>query len=157
MTRKMVLFAFACAAAGSPASANWQYTRWGMTPAEVIDASKGKAAAGDGTKAAKGDDRVEAMGSYDAGETTFVAKFWFGHQGLSAVVLQLRDYDRCLAVQRDLLAKYGEPVEKTGGGDIQRRMWADGQNGNRVAMLNTSVGFCQVEYSPLVSATGAGL
>lgn len=29
--------------------------------------------------------------------------------------------------------------------------------GNRVALLNTSIGLCQVDYSALVSSTGAGL
>ena len=157
MTRKMMPIALACAAIASPASAHWQFTQWGMTPTQVIEASKGTASAGDGAKAARGDDTVGAVGTYVAGATTFTTKFWFGQQGLSTVALQLRDYDKCVDVQRDLLAKYGEPVEKTGDADIQRRMWVDKAGGNRVALLNMSIGFCQVEYSALVSSTGAGL
>lgn len=157
MIRKLMPVALACAVIASPAGAHWQFTRWGMTPAQVIEASNGSAAAGDGAKAGRGDDTVEAVGTYVAGEATFTTKFWFGHQGLSMVALQLRDDGQCLDVQRDLLAKYGEPVEKTGGAGLQRRMWTDKPTGNRIGLLTTDVGFCQVEYSPLVSATGAGL
>ena len=156
MIRKMMLVALACAGA-SPADAHWQFTRWGMTPAQVIEASNGTTSVGDGAKAARGDDTVGAVGTYIAGATTFTTKFWFGRQGLSTVALQLRDYDQCVDVQRDLLVKYGEPVEKTGDADIQRRMWVDKAGGNRVALLNMSIGFCQVEYSALVSSVGAGL
>lgn len=155
--RVAVVLAFACAAIASPAGAHWQFTKWGMTPAQVIEASNGTASVGDGAKSGRGDDTVEAIGTYVAGETSFTAKFWFGHQGLSMVALQLRDDGKCLDVQRDLLAKYGEPVERTGGSGLQRRMWVDSPSGNRVGLLNTDVGFCQVEYSPLVSSTGAGL
>ena len=155
--RVAVVFALACATIASPAGAHWQFTKWGMTPAQVIEASNGTASVGDGAKAGRGDDTVAAIGTYVAGEATFTTKFWFGHQGLSMVALQLRDDGKCLDVQRDLLAKYGEPVEKTGGSGLQRRMWADRPSGNRIGLLTTDVGFCQVEYSPLVSSTGAGL
>ena len=157
MIRKLMPVALSCAVIASPAGAHWQFTRWGMTPSQVIEASNRTASAGDGAKAARGDDTVDAVGTYVAGATTFTTKFWFGQQGLSTVALQLNDYDKCLDVQRDLLAKYGEPVEKTGDADIQRRMWVDKAGGNRVALLNTSIGLCQVDYSALVSSTGAGL
>ncbi len=37
------LAVFASLATGLPASADWQYTRWGMTPEEVVAASHGAA------------------------------------------------------------------------------------------------------------------
>ena len=33
--------ALACAAIASPAGAHWQYSKWGMTPDQVVAASKG--------------------------------------------------------------------------------------------------------------------
>lgn len=153
MSRKMLAMVCACLIA-TPASAHWQFTTWGMTAEQVIAASNGSAHVGSGATSAQGDAKLGAAGTYVSGEYQFTVNYWFGSAGLSMVSLSLRSDPQCRALQRDLLAKYGEPVEISPSG--MRRMWADQANGNRVVLISTS-GFCELQYAPLISAAGAGL
>lgn len=146
---------YACVVA-SPAAANWQYTRWGMTPDEVIAASGGAATAGSGERSVQGDQIKGAVGSYISGTYRFGLTFWFGESGLSTVSLGLDDDAQCLLVHRDLLARYGEPVEQSGRA-VGRTMWADREGGNRVTMILTGLGFCELQYAPLASSNAQGL
>ncbi len=139
-----------------PAQAHWQFTRWKMTPEQVVAASGGTAELGSGERSVQGDAIKGAVGTYSAGDYQFAVNYWFKPSGLSGVSLMLRDDAQCLALQRDLLAKYGEPVERSGG-SVQRRMWADEATSNRVVLISTGLGFCELQYAPLVSEGGAGL
>ena len=153
MRKIVVVVAMAVAV---PANAHWQFTKWEMTPEQVIAASAGTAQLGSGEKSAQGDATKGAVGSYIAGGYQFSVNYWFNASGLSGVGLMLRDDNQCLALQRDLLAKYGEPVERSGGA-VQRRMWADKEASNRVVLISTGMGFCELQYAPLLSRAGAGL
>lgn len=139
-----------------PAQADWQYTKWGMTPDQVVAASKGTAELGSGEMSAQGDAKKGATGRYAAGDYQFSVNFWFNGTGLSAVSLSLRNDAQCLALQRDLLAKYGDPVERSGG-PVPRQMWADRAASNRVVLITTGLGYCELQYAALVSQAGAGL
>lgn len=153
---KKWIVAVATLAVAARAQADWQYTRWGMKPAQVIATSSGLVHAGSGEKSAQDSTTQGAAGTYAVADLTFEAAFYFDAKGLQTVGLSLHNDQQCLALQRDLLAKYGEPVEKTGG-SVQRRMWADRAHGNRVALVTTDLAFCQLIYAPLISAAGAGL
>lgn len=153
MRAMVVLAACICAL---PAQAHWQFTKWAMTPEQVVAASGGTAQLGSGEKSVQGDAVKGAVGRYEAGDYKFAVNYWFNASGLSGVSLSLKDDDQCLALQRDLLAKYGEPVERSGG-SVQRRMWADRTASNRVVLITTGLGFCELQYAPLVSQGGAGL
>jgi len=139
----------------APAEAHWQYTTWGMSPEQVIAASKGAAELGSGEMSVQGDAKKGAVGRYAAGDYQFSVNFWFGSAGLSTVSLTLRSDVQCRGLQRDLLAKYAEPVEQSGGA-VQRRMWADKEANNRVVLISTG-SFCELQYAPLVSQAGSGL
>lgn len=154
---KVVAYAAVLACAiSSPASAHWQFTNWGMTPEQVIASSNGSAKAGPGDKSAQNGDRLLAVGTYSAGDYTFSANFWFGPKGLTGVSLALHDDGQCTSVRRDLLAKYGPPVEETGS-SVQRRSWNDQQGGNRIVLIETGLGYCELQYSSLISEAGASL
>ena len=154
--RKILTAAMLAAIVASPASAHWQYTKWGMTPDQVIAASGGSVQRGNGDRSVQGDATRGATGTYVAGDLTFNANFWFGAKGLASTTLSLKDDDKCKDVQRDLLAKYGTPVEFSGG-SVQRRMWADKSTGNRVVLISTGLGYCELQYAPLISDAAAGL
>lgn len=139
-----------------PADAHWQYTKWGMSAEQLLSASEGSATVGSGVKSVQGDAVKGASGRYATGSYNFDADFWFGASGLSMVSLKMRDNVQCLGLQRDLLAKYGEPVEKTGGA-VQRRMWPDKAANNRVVLITTDLNFCELQYAPLVSEASSGL
>jgi len=140
----------------SPAHAHWQYTTWGMTPEQVIAASGGSLVPGDCATSAQDNSTKGAVGEFVAGDYRSSASFWFKPSGLSTVSLALRSAPQCMSLQRDLLAKYGEPVEQSGA-SVQRRMWADRDNDNRVTFINTGLSYCELQYAPLVSASASAL
>lgn len=142
--------------AAVPASAHWQYARWGMTPVQVVAASGGKAQAASGDKSAQGDVNRDAAGAYSVGGRSFRTSFWFDASGLEKVTLSPDGEPRCLDLRRDLLAKYGEPVERNPG-SVERLMWADKAAGNRIVIITDGDSFCELQYAPLVSKAAVGL
>lgn len=152
---KKIAFVIGALALAAPAQAHWQYTTWGMTPEQVVAASAGAAELGSGEISAQGDAKKGAIGRYSAGDYQFSVSFWFNSTGLSTVSLTMRNDVQCLGLQRDLLAKYADPIEQSGGA-VQRRMWADRAANNRVVLISTG-SFCELQYAPLVSRSGSGL
>ena len=128
---RTLVFALAAVALAGPASAHWQFTKWGMTPAQVISASQGAAASVPPEKSVQGDLMKAAVGQYTAGAYQFDVGYWFNASGLSLVDMWLSGETKCLSLQRDLIAKYGEPLERSGG----RSMWADRAAENRVVFI----------------------
>lgn len=157
MKRFPLLAAAVCVLLPAPASAHWQWTRWGMTPDQVIAASKGTARAGTGEKSAQGDGTVGVIGSYDAGGRVFTAKFYFQSGLLAYVVLGSRDWQACLQTVRDLQAVYGKPIEWSDGGAASNATWLDQARGNRVKIVVVPDVYCEVQYSPIASAAASGL
>ncbi len=138
------------------AQAHWQFTKWQMTPTEVITASKGTARPGGGDASAQEDGFRHVIGNYAAGSFIFEVSYWFDSTGLTKVTMSQNDDAKCLDLQRELTTKYGKPLEYEGG-SVERRVWADKPNGNRVVLISSNLAFCELQYAPLVSKAGAGL
>jgi len=154
--KKVYLVATCLAVIAAPAHAQWQWTKWGMTPTQVIAAGKGQARAAEGDKSSQGDATRDVAGEYSVGHRTFKVSFWFDAGGLEKVTLSPIGEHRCLDLRRDLLAKYGEPVERSPR-SVERLMWADKVSGNRVVIIIDGDNFCELQYAPLVSRAAAGL
>jgi hypothetical protein len=98
------------------ANANWQYTRWGMTPEQVINASHGAAhlVPYDPGKSRSGFPCL-ARGSYSAGSAVFDTYFCFDEQRyLKFVLLEIKNPDiaQIEELKAALLEKYGTPQVK---------------------------------------------
>jgi len=151
--------AIAAISISMPAKAHWQYTKWDMTPVQVIAASKGSAKSAAGDMSAQKDKTRDVDGTYVTGDRTFDVSFWFAEGLLKLVTLSPAGGPgerRCLDLKRDLLAKYGEPIERSPG-SVERSMWADKPTGNRVVIISSGDDFCELQYAPLISAAGSGL
>lgn len=154
---KRVLIAGAMMLAASPVAANWQFSRWGMTPTEVIQSSGGTAHAGDGAASAQQDGSTsDVAGTYEAGGRTFTSMFYFQAGRLVSVVLETRNAPDCVATEHDLEAVYGAPAERTKG-VADTWLWLDRQKDNRVKMIIVSGLYCELQYSPLASAAASKL
>lgn len=106
-------------AVGNGPRADWQYTRWGMTPDEVIEASRGQAVRPDSTFIARNspDGYVAALvAPYKAGDFLFEAVFQFREQDhrLAMVDLNLRNHEIRLQLHNALEGLYGKPMDDTG-------------------------------------------
>ncbi|MGK2908640.1 MAG: hypothetical protein ACSLE1_02365 [Sphingobium sp.] len=158
MIKKMMAVALASSAVASPASAHWQYTRWEMTPNQVVVASKGSVQRFDPALDVTAPYGVkEAAGTYTSGGRTMKASFWFAGGKLSRVNLSNDDTDACFALERDMASVYGQPTTRSGGSMLTTSLWRDVAKGNRVQFSNWSTGGCDLIYSPLATADSTGL
>jgi hypothetical protein len=139
-----------------PAGADWQYTRWGMTPAEVEKAAEGRTKPADGP--GRNSDTAVALLEvpYRADRFGFTATFRFGResQGLESVELSLEDPDGCPALIQSLRGRYGDPERGGGPDDILHRLeWRDTARDDLIVLTqigNRRMGIrsCAVLYSP---------
>lgn len=116
----------------TPAAADWQWTRWGMSPAEVVTASGGKAVPGARGLYVLSEPQVAGGLTFDS------VAFSFDDGRLSAVTM-VSDDILFIEAEWKLAAAFGEPVVKS---DDQGRVrvFVDRAKGNSIRLVETSVG-----------------
>lgn len=151
---KILLTLIALISSYSIACAEWQFVKWGMTPAAAIAASKGQA------KAIKpGDDVVcafvaqtpfatipqKSIGGYD-----FQVTLCTDHSGkVSSVALSPANGTNLPTLRNSLVSQYGQP---TRSGSTQ--IWNDQKTGNTVSYYDVGGVVGRIEYKKL---GGSGL
>jgi hypothetical protein len=141
----------AVCAMAAPATAGWQYTKWGMTPEEVSAASNGSAPESLGTSG----DAIEGLeignvGTYRADVQVFQAIYYYRAGGLARV--KLKTTQGCDGLINRLRAAYGQPDFDNRSPVVRQVTWSDRDMGNRVHY--TGVGDCSIDYEPLESRGG---
>jgi hypothetical protein len=138
--------------APSVVSADWQFTRWGMGPEQVIDAGRG---AGFSLERDKNGEALNLKG-YSSGQLRFdLVSFRFGPQGLRAIQLMVGIVQApgiALRLREALISKYGSPSGRNGETDI----WRDEAGNNLISLACPTLG-CWLEYKPLRSSDAGGL
>ena len=101
----------------SPTRADWQYTKWGMTPAQVADASKGTVKIEKPDPKSLNDpdlDLLECIGFYYSGTFRFTVVFGFDHshhlRDVTLFAIGAKLIDEVLAALQE---KYGPMSEGT--------------------------------------------
>jgi hypothetical protein len=143
----LAIAASAVALAPSIASAHWEYSRWDMTPAQVIATSKGKAAPEplDYGKSIGLDQHLASADAVVEGQAARVAFYFLNSKTLTKVRLVLKDGAGCDRVEAALVKRYG-PKSSSG-----YYFWIDEAAGNIVeyaddrSYWNTT---CRITYSP---------
>lgn len=113
------------------AHADWSFTRWGMSPDQVIKAAKGKAqpmAGGPGDRVMDMDPRATG-GPFSFEGRAYMANFYFdldGGRGLRVVRLNLLDQGQCDALGAELEKRYGASKNQYHG------EWTDPATGDGV-------------------------
>lgn len=111
--KRLLAAALAMALCPTTALADWEWSKWGMTPDEVAAASKGtvKTVAADSSKSISGWD-LDATGAWTQYDFSFTANFFFdaASKGLMAVALDLPDAKKCGDLRKALVAAYGAPA-----------------------------------------------
>jgi hypothetical protein len=86
-----IVLALACCAA-SAAKADWEYTKWGMTPQQVVSASKNLAKEGSDLHPDSDGNVTKLVAPFQSGKFSFEAQFGFDTADrLSSVTLVLND------------------------------------------------------------------
>jgi len=144
------------------AGANWQDTKWGMTPEQVQKAAKGKLSPVTGPADACPACTTMPLlaGDFDVAGQVFRARFEFSGQSLAKVVLAMqarRQSWGCNDLFDSLTRKYGSPAWQaplTGDGSLPNARWIDRHDDNTVFFNDISLqtGMCEVQYSPLAGS-----
>lgn len=146
----------------SQSNADWQYTKWGMSPAQVVLASNGTASQGKGSNGERITGyETAAVGTYVSGQYHFRSTFHFKQNRLALINLNLvgANLGRCADLRNDLEGVYGKPYENSDDELGTAITWHDEKNNNLIAMFIIKVRpeLCAINYSALVTPGGKGL
>jgi hypothetical protein len=144
----MAIMALLCI---QPASANWQYTKWGMTPAQVEKSSKNMASPVAGRTA--GTNQIKLTAPYRSGNFEFTASFWFDQSDhLTSVSLDLNSGDAHELIG-SLRNKYGEPENQMPGA-MRAMKWHSGSDDVDLMMMGEAT---TLDYHPRINVNNRGL
>ena len=122
------LLVFLGAGSSAPAMADWEYTKWGMTPEQVASASKGAVKVLPSNQRKRIEEaKMEsgAEGTFTDGELRLHVAFSFdtGGAGLVAIGYNVLDPAQNDLLQDWLIRKYGPPHAKGGIPTIGLSTW----------------------------------
>jgi hypothetical protein len=146
---------------------DWEYTKWGMTPQQVVSASKNLATEASDLRPDSDGNVTKLIAPYQSGKFSFEAQFGFdATDRLASVTLVLNDKSAGMdmgadtnmdhGVCYDLLVSvntaYGPPQ---GGGSVHMQYsietWQDQKNKNNVTYTVLDEVGCYVQYSAIKS------
>ena len=168
----MKLFGIALALVSCGASAvkaDWEYTKWGMTPGQVVSAAKNLTRKSSDLHPDSDGNVTKLVAPYRSGKFSFEAQFGFdAADRLSSVTLVLNDKSAgmdmgadmknmnkgvCHDLQLSVKSAYGPPQ---GGGAAHMQYsietWQDQNNKNNVTYTVLDGVGCYVQYSAIKAA-----
>jgi hypothetical protein len=144
------------------AQADWQYTRWGMRPEEVVAASGGKAektTAEEKVAMSSQDAKDEPLlkAPYQSGRYQFIAFFHFDKKSgrLSSVNLELQNTEFGRELLGSLRQKYGKPDSDREDQYLNLVVWR--KNGDQTSYIGIVGKSFSVHYQPLNTKDNEGL
>jgi len=164
-----IALALVCCGA-SAAKADWKYTKWGMTPQQVVSAAKNLTRESSDLHPDSDGNVTKLVAPYKSGEFSFEAQFGFdAADRLSSVTLVLNDksagmdmdmgadmninHKVCHDLQVSVKTTYGPPQ---GGGSAHMlytiETWQDQKNKNDVKYTVLDGAGCYVQYSAIKPA-----
>jgi hypothetical protein len=138
------------------AHADWRFTRWGMSPEQVVSAS-GRIArpvprSADQDPGPPEEALLETP--YEARGVRFMTRFLFDGEDhrLVRVVLSAADAGDCPRLAGLLTGRYGEPSRDDGAEVLRTTVWADARTMDLVTLSRLDAGGtrgCVLSYEPL--------
>ncbi len=170
-----IALALVCCGA-SAAKADWEYTKWGMSPGQVASAAKNQTKASSDLRPDSDGNVTKLVAPYQSGKFSFEAQFGFdAADRLSSVTLVLNDksagmdmdmgggmnmgadmsmdHGVCRDLQVSVKTEYGPPQ---GGGSAHMQYsiqtWRDQKSKNNVKYTVLDGVGCYVQYSAIKPA-----
>jgi hypothetical protein len=133
----------------APAAADWQYTRWGMSPEQVVAASRGAVQLGPPPSGKSYENLTgRARGVYTEAGASFDAYFHFDAEArLARVALERTGGTECAPLHNRLLAELGRPATSTRQPFATIDQWRDRARGNLVGYVLVGQLPCTITYS----------
>jgi hypothetical protein len=152
----IVITALLCV--GGTAHADWQYTKWGMSTAELQALSPNIIPT---EPASRSGLRVMGLGDamlysgYSAAEIPFTAYYYFSNDKLVAVSLRTKKDDDGVRTRERLKALYGAPDNKNRFTGCEKTQWRDQKLSNAVTFFECpSIDSYEVRYEPIPKNSG---
>jgi hypothetical protein len=142
------------------ATADWQYTKWGMSADEVLAASKGKlknctpaACKGKNTDSAT----PRHIGRYQSGEFQFTVVTLFNNKSgkLVTVSLELNDPTQWASLVGALRGRYGEPASSSKTQIMSLWVWRE--KNDQISVIAIGQDHVTLSYSPRLTDSNKGL
>src|ERR1700743_641397 len=150
---KILAVAVFGAIVAAPAYADWNFTRWGMSPAEVVQASSGSVHPFDNGQMTSDGQKIMAEGEIHSGDLDLQMRFLFSKDGLSSLNASL-PLTQCDALTTALKGRYGEGTPTS----AYWMEWVASQDNFPIKRIFfPAVNQCVVFYSPLRTRNGQGL
>jgi hypothetical protein len=148
-----IVLALTCCGA-SAAKADWEYTKWGMTPQQIVSASKNLARENSDRRPDSDGNVAKLVAPYNSGKFSFEARFEFdAADRLSALTLLLTDKSLCHDLQVNVETTYGPVQGGTSTSLYLIENWQDQKNKNSVTYTALyKLSDCYVQYSGIKSA-----
>ena len=149
--RMLACALLAAAGLAAPAAADWRYTRWGMSPEQVVAASRGAVQLGPPPSGKTYENLTgRARGVHTEDGASFDAYFHFDAQTrLARVALERTGGTDCAAIHNRLLAQLGRPASSTRQSFATIDQWRDQARGNLVGYVLVGQLPCTITYSRL--------
>lgn len=149
--RPSLPFAIVCAAVvlAAEARADWEYTRWGMTPDEVVAASRGAARLGAPPKGKTYLPKLigRALGTHQVDGARFDAYFHFDSaNALAKVALERTGGTECGVLLNGLNDRFGPPIKSHRQSFAIIEQWRDSRGGNVVNYIEIGRLPCTITY-----------
>jgi len=151
--RHIFRFAVAAVALSAPASAHWQYTRWGMSPEEV-QAANPALRPGIDRQNSFGGSLIRLSGSHREGGRDFIVQFGFDSENrLNTVFVEPADPRDCRHMVAAVEARLGRDTRDSFLSElVDERTWQDVAAGNLLHLI--AIGdmpvpdHCSLRYHP---------
>jgi hypothetical protein len=158
MWRRLVLAVGLVLVVSSSSDADWQYTKWGMTPAEVLAASNGAA------RAATDEEKIGGRLRPTGEEPTLVARwksdqfelkvrFYFSKEERLDGIHLLLVAGNPEALLANLKAKYGKAFLSFEGDFLVHVVWHAGKD--KISYLALGKDVIGISYQPLAGGEGS--
>ncbi len=151
---RVAIIAVGLAFSTTAAHADWQYTKWGMTPDQVIEASKGQA---EQIKPLTREYRqrgkwVRSFHKFRDWTFDVVFRFDVNSSGLNMIKLRLKDKKRCDSLVSALKIEHEDSITKVISGGWRMLSWNDRKSNLQLRYIEGRVGgvpvSCGIEYTP---------
>lgn len=132
-----------------PPDAGWEGAAWGMTPEQVSAAVPGVRVVRRGMSL----DNARKQGVRDAElyGIDLEGEYYFGPDGLAFIRFEV-PFRRCEALVHGLLAEHGEPTGVRDQIILKLIIWEDPEAGNRLVLMHSTAGFCDLRIRSIAEA-----
>jgi len=132
-----------------PSDAGWEGAQWGMTPEQVSAAVPGVRVVRRGMSLSN----ARKQGVRDAAlyGLELEAEYFYGPDGLNFIRFDV-PFRRCGALVEGLLAEHGQPTDVSDQAILKLITWEDREAGNRLVLLHSAAGICDLRVRSIGEA-----